>query len=344
MGSELKEKQPDSKTWQRRLSRRSFIKGVALGGAGLAAAAVVGCGSEAARGPSPASKQTPEPDSLSPKPSEIQTAPPPTPEATKEPVKFIFGEDVPENLRDEIRNGVTIGVSWLAKKSGVNLGGLSVFAYGDADKVIDAYFKRTLVQGNFDQRRVALRQSTAFAGEQRDFFVITTSPGWTRASPIIGIGGPGPIKEGRYHTVVHEIFHVLQREVDGYRGDFPHWLNEGGAHYIAARVLAENNLYDWAKIREGHVFLAPRIRETLSSMESAAGFYNKPTADNYSLGFLATEFLTRNLPDDGIPALINFWQELGKGSNWRRAFANSFGRSPDQFYGEFEAYRVRGFQ
>lgn len=322
--------------FDRRLTRRQLLKRGLEGVAGLGAALIVGCGTNETIRPRETSQ--PKPQEPIPPPPEAKT------EIKAAETSFTFGEDVPEDLRREIRDGVDIGVKWLSKKTEVNLKGVSVFAYGDADKVIDAYFKRTLVEGNFEQRRLALRQATAFAGEQKDFFVITTSPGWTRASPIIGIGGPGPIKEGRYHTIIHEIFHVLQREVDGYRGDFPHWLNEGGAHYIAGRGLAENNLYDWAKIREGHVFLAPRVRETLSSMESAAGFYNKPTADNYSLGFLAVEFLTRNLADGGIPALINFWQELGQGTNWRNTFGKSFGRNPEQFYGEFEAYRARGFK
>lgn len=284
---------------------------------------------------SPTPTLTPSPE---PKPPPTPTAEPTaTPEARRDLAQFTFGEDVPENLRQEIRSGVNIGVSWLAKKSGVNLEGLSVYAYGNADRLIDEYFKRTVVQGNFEQRRAGLRNATAFAGEQKDFFVITTSPGWTRASPIIG----GPVVEGRYHTTFHEIYHVLQREVGGYNRPPVGWLNEGGAHYIAARALDENGLYSYEEIKRRHLTRAAFFRDQLSRLEDQSAFAN---ADNYSLSFLAMDLLLGDKPDRGVGALTTYWREIGKGSGSDAAFIIAFGKTRAEYYSEFEVYRARGFQ
>ena len=278
----------------------------------------------------PAPTATPEPKPPVPLPTS-------TPEARLDLAIFNFGDDVPENLRAEIRNGVDIGVSWLTKRTGVDLRGLSVYAYGSADRTIDAYFSRTTVQGNFEQRRSGLRGATAFAGERKDFFVITTSPGWTSASPIIG----GPIVEGRYHTTFHELYHVLQREVGGYNLPPVGWLNEGSGHYIAARVLAENGIYSYDEIKRRHLTRAGFFRDPLVRLEDQSAFAN---ADNYSFSFLALDFLLRDKPDGGVAALTTYWKEIGRGSGQDAAFLIAFGKPKAEFYSLFEAYKARGFQ
>ena len=268
--------------------------------------------------------------------------PPPTPTATPEVrrdlASFNFGEDVPENLRAEIRNGVNIGVSWLAKRSGVNLEGLSVFAHGNADRLTEEYFRRKGSDPRtLDQIRRDLAQATAFAGSQKDFYVLTTSPGWTRASPIIG----GPVVEGRYHTTFHEIYHVLQREVGGYNRPPVGWLNEGGAHYIAARALDENGLYSYEEVKRRHLTRAAFFRDQLSRLEDQSAFAN---VDNYSLSFLAMDLLFGDKPDRGVGALTTYWREIGKGSGPDAAFIIAFGELKVDFYKRFEAHRAGGFQ
>jgi hypothetical protein len=56
----------------------------------------------------------------------------------------------------------------------------------------------------------------------------------------------------------------------------------------------------------------------------------------YPLSFIAVDFLTR---ERGLGALIQFWSAIGKGNAWPVAFETAFGRTVEQFYAEFEAYR-----
>lgn len=280
----------------------------------------------------------PTPKPLAPTATPQPSEPTITPEIRVDKAQFIFGEDVPENLRREIRDGVNMGVSWLAKKSGVNLEGVSVFAYGSPDKVSEAYFRRKGGDPRtLDQIKRDLAHATAFAGSQKDFYILTSSPGWTRASPIIG----GPVVEGRYHTTFHELFHVLQYEVKGYNIAPLGWLNEGGAHYIAARALDENGIYSYEAIKKGHLSRAGFFRESLARLEDQNLLAN---VDNYSLSFLAMDLLTRDLSEKGVPALVRYWREIGMGSGPDAAFIIAFGKTRPEFYAVFEAWRVRGFQ
>lgn len=266
----------------------------------------------------------------------------PTPEVVDKDINFVFGEGVSLQEQQEIKSGMVMVKDWLSAKTRVEINDLHVFASGNAVWVIDQYLGRTIFPQERDEAQRRLANATAFVGEQRDIFISTSSPGWTRTSPIIG----GPVPEGRIHTLLHEYFHILQREVEGYNGIFPHWLNEGNAHFVAAVGLDENKIYPYKKIRQGHVGEAASVEEDLRSMESAQGFYSagSPFADEYSLAFLAVEFLPKGSPDDGIPALVSFWKHIGEGIPWQIAFEFSFGKTPDQFYNEFESWRQRGFQ
>ena len=286
---------------------------------------------------------TPFPISVSsPAPEPTTKASLPTPEVNRDTTKFVFGEGVTPEQQKEIRDGINMARDWLYAKVGITINDVSVFAFANSTQLVDQYIARTIYPRPRDEVQRQLAGATAFVGEKKDMLINTSSPGWTSSSPIIG----GPVAEGRLHTLVHEWLHIFQREAGGYNGPFPHWLNEGGAHYVAARTLADNNVYPYARIREGHLGEAAKVREDLKSMESAQGFYGagSPYADEYSLGFLATEFLVNGLPNEGIPAITKFWQEIGKGVPWSTAFQASFGKTPDQFYYEFESFRKLGFK
>ena len=264
-----------------------------------------------------------------------------TPETNPNATKFVFGEGVTPEQQKEIRDGINMARDWFLAKTGIEINDVYVLAFADLTQLVDQYIARTYPRPRNEVQR-QLAGATAFVGEKKDMFINTSSPGWTSSSPIIG----GPVAEGRLHTLVHEWLHIFQREAGGYNGPFPHWLNEGGAHYVAARTLADNNIYPYQTISDGHVREASGIIETLKSMESDQGFYGagSPYADEYSLGFLATEFLVNGLPNEGIPAITKFWQEIGKGVPWPTAFQASFGKTPDQFYYEFESFRKLGFK
>ncbi|MBI2598808.1 hypothetical protein HYW40_01105 [Candidatus Curtissbacteria bacterium] len=327
-----------------KISRRKFLRVAAGSAIGILAASA---GSIAGR---EALKKLKKPENEKPKaqapPDQPQTTPridripsvtstpTRTPEIIKAQTKYNFGEDVPEDLRAQIREAVSTGIGFIKAKTGVDLEGTTVYAYGDGGKLVDEFLKTNPQAA--PQREDLKNFATAFAGPKKDFYIITTSPGWTRASPIIG----GPVLEGRYHTVYHELFHVLQYEVGGYFRPPFGWLNEGGAHYVAARALDETEKYKYEDIKNGHLKRASVSQDSLVKLENQSALSN---VDNYSRSFMAVELLTMGMPDGGIAALARYWTEVGKGQNPEIAFSRVFGIPKDEFYRKFDAWAKEGF-
>lgn len=257
---------------------------------------------------------------------------------------FDFGPDIDQDQQDQIEDAVRIASDTLKTGAGVALGDLSVHAYSSNESLVDVYMKRF----NFPEQKrgeilARLAAATAYTERDRDLFINTSSLGWNRNSPI----AEGLVLPGRYWTVLHESFHLAQSKVKADRvAEFPMWLYECSAHYFAGRSMADNRLYDWDKIRQGQVAKAATVGEDLRSMETAAGFFEAgaPYADEYSLGFLAVEYLCADFEGGGSAKLMEFWSAVGGGKPWREAFEDTFDKSVDQFYSEFEDWRARGFQ
>jgi len=254
---------------------------------------------------------------------------------------FNFSETVPEGQKKEIEQA-TKALAWYNLKTGVTLNEVKVFADDIPGRIIEQYLQRTNFPENQKaQERQNLLRATAWAGQQSDFFIITSSAGWNSASPIIG----GPAKEGRIHTTVHELFHLIQMKFNAHHRLFPYWLWEGSAHFAAAQFLKDNNIYPYENIVNGHISEASRMREQLQALETPA-FYSAgtPFADEYSLAFLATQYLTSGLPDGGIKQLTAFWEQVGKGTSWQNAFQQAFNKTTQEFYTGFEAWKQQGFK
>lgn len=273
-----------------------------------------------------------------------ESAPVATSEVRAGQPTFDFGPDISRDQRDQIEDASRTASETLSSKAGVSLDDFAVHAYSSNKSLVDVYMQRF----NFPEQKRGeiqnrLASATAYTEGDRDLFINTASLGWNRDSPI----AEGLVLPGRYYTVLHETFHLAQSKVKADRAaEFPMWLYECSAHYFAGRGMADAQLYDYSKIREGQVAKAASVGEDLRSMESVAGFYKagEAHADEYALGFLAVEKLCADSPDGGSAKLMEFWSAVGKGEDWRVAFEETFDKSVDQFYSEFESYRARGFK
>jgi hypothetical protein len=151
----------------------------------------------------------------------------------------------------------------------------------------------------------------------------------------------------------HEYVHVLQAELGCLTPGSDRtlrWLIEGMADEIAWRALIADR-----RISDRHVELtisndALRVRGlrdrglgSLSAYERAGG------ADReYALWHLAVRRLLRatvaaGKAPRGRPeiSLRRFCERVGRGADWHRAFARSFGEPVGEFYAQFEAFRRR---
>ena len=325
-----------------RLTRRRVL--TLLGGVG-AAGVLEGCNTSITvnigSNPTPTARSEAPPTTVQPaKPLPVIQVTPTairviSPEAKHDNAAFDFGDDVPENQKQEIRDAVNIGTNWYSSH-GINIENISVFAYGNAQEAVNTHLRRS--PGAGVPQNISL--VTAFVGAKDDFYIITTSDGWTKAPPIIG----GTVPEGRYYTIVHELFNVWQRKIGAYdHGPVVAWMNAGIAHYLPAIFLKEKNMYSYKEIRNGHLKEAARVSEKLSSLETYAAFHdagNKQTADEYSLAFIGVEYLVRGLPNSGINAATDYWKRISQRQPHPMAFKAAFGKTPEEFYKEFEIYRM----
>jgi hypothetical protein len=205
---------------------------------------------------------------------------------------------------------------------------ITLYVYADLESIAAAY---SAAEGfSLETARAYWSSGATATAQLRRMFVNTGSPSWRPAQAPEGI---------KLKIVAHEAFHLLQSEwVRGYPGASntgPMWLLEGTAEYIAFRAIADNGLVSFNDARAGWRISARTVQAPLRSLETYAGFL--PESVPYHLSPLAAERLLGTTL--GLPAFVSFYEAIGAGAAWRDAFLNTFGRTVDAFYDDYEAYR-----
>ncbi len=168
--------------------------------------------------------------------------------------------------------------------------------------------------------------------------------GWNKGRELLLSVGPNC--PWGFSGITHEYFHTLQRELSKWWDQCcgteevprygPLWLAEGSAVVVAEKAAEWRSLrrYEqsrarWIGIGRGHTTIG-----NLRPLEVGAGIY-RTGVPTYELAALAVDFLIK---DRGLRSLTAYY-ELVASMRWREAFQNAFGKSIDDFYREFEAYR-----
>ena len=156
-------------------------------------------------------------------------------------------------------------------------------------------------------------------------------------------------EEERRQVLFHEYVHTVQTwlaevrfqsEEPGERSFVPRWLIEGCAEYLAVRAGARRGFVDEDEQRAITVFLAKRSAGVpLSTFETQreAGFLGGSGAA-YTLGWLACERLVGAHVPDSVTR--RFWVSLASTRDWRQAFVEAFGRTPAEFYADFDSFQA----
>jgi hypothetical protein len=155
-----------------------------------------------------------------------------------------------------------------------------------------------------------------------------------------GVGWFGATGSQKLITMLHEWYHVVEFALFRcpscrYVPNPPNWLVEGAAVYESYRSANALHIASYSSLRARELYFAKRSHTPLDLL---AG--DIKTATEYSISFLATEYLVRT---GGDRALLDFWNELGQKGYVDGAFRHAFGLSLPAFYKRFQAYRNRGF-
>jgi hypothetical protein len=156
--------------------------------------------------------------------------------------------------------------------------------------------------------------------------VYTGSSIWPEISPIERVQG-----------LVHEYFHLYQFDrLEAAQANAPAWFVEGSADafgYLAASRLGVTDQLDFVRFALNRLNNDP-VAGALCSYVSAETF----PVEVYPLAYLAVQdLLARN--GRSIEGLVQVFEEIGNGSSFETAFADTFGVAPDQFCVEVEAWR-----
>ena len=138
------------------------------------------------------------------------------------------------------------------------------------------------------------------------------------------------------YNIIHEYFHTMQYRFADYSSS-PQWLSEGSADFWAYRVIVYLGLDNYPSIRQRIVAQANQTPISLAETETVIPGDHSP----YALGFMATEFLTKNYGESKV--YPDYWRSLSQYGEWKKTFSLVFGDTPEDFYKAFEEYRQKGF-
>ena len=289
--------------------------------------------------PTPTATQTPTPTytpSATPTPTYTAT-PTPTPTVTPTPVVlyepiWIFGENLPEDhITDARRVGALMhdyAVSAGMRKLDRNP---KFYIFEDLDNLLPAYAQEKGFSFVSTARREwTNRRGHAFAADGYTF-VYTGSPVFR-------------IRQTRLFVTAHEISHVqrgllIDEGLDSISFSAPAWLEEGIANYHGFRILVELGIY-----ASYHEATKPRLpaggdADDLKAGESFAIYYR----DYHGKKRFALYAIELLVAAAGEESLYRFYDNLRGRSSWKKTFEDTFGRTVDEFYKEFQQAHENGF-
>jgi len=261
----------------------------------------------------------------------------------KTSVTYKFDSGVSSGLQTNIRTGGDTADKYFRIIGGDASAKVTVYAYNNFNTLIKAemdFYKLYGSTSSEDYVRSSWTAQVCGHGNIAVIFLpVSTTTCWDGE------------KATTYTIVSHEYFHAQQGNLSGKRfavddpraevpSTGPVWLIEGGAEYFAYRALSNSKLINYSEKRKTILSRASRVSTLLSDLETHQDFVSYADEGSYQLGFLAVEYLVTSKGDG---SLLKFYKAIGGGTNWKTAFKDTFGKSIDDFYKSFEAYRKTNF-
>jgi hypothetical protein len=253
---------------------------------------------------------------------------------------FSFDSTVAAAEQQELRDDVAFALAQLRSLTGAPLRGPTIYVSRNSGQLAEWFRARFRLGASAVPVKKQQYDSggvTAEAGENA-VFVVASSRSWEFADAA-----------NRQKILAHELFHLVQQQLmnkpDNWgttpstqiRPSGPVWLTEGAAETIAYRVAAARGLFDLGQVYGSLVAQAPSWTTPLNGFETYAGSGAVGTSWN-TMWFAASRLL--DTTPKGLGAAVDYWQAIAAGTPWPEAFQKAFGRSVDQFYAEFAAYRA----
>jgi hypothetical protein len=245
------------------------------------------------------------------------------------PVRFRLDTSVtPEEQRFIVET-----LAWAHTDLG-DSGPLTIHVYGNMDHFVAAYTNDFAISAD-EARRQLMEGQTAFESGGGHLWIYL--PNYEDNSEL-----------ERRHVLFHEYVHTVQdwqAEVNFQsdkpqeRSFVPRWMVEGCAEYLSVQAGATRRFVDPEEERALVVAVAKTTAEPLRTFETGGqAEFLGGSGDSYIIGWLGCERLAQIRGQDAV--LHGFWLAMARDRDWARAFAETFGLSPADFYAGFETYRA----
>ena len=149
---------------------------------------------------------------------------------------------------------------------------------------------------------------------------------------------------GLFHEYVHTVQDWeaevnFQSKQPAERSFVPRWMVEGCAEYLAVQAGAKRSFAEPDDERAYVVAAAKATAAPLRTFETGGqAEFLGGSGDAYTVGWLGCERLSQVRGADAV--LHGFWLAMARDRDWARAFTDSFGMAPADFYAAFERYRA----
>ena len=260
--------------------------------------------------------------------------------------RFVFGDQVSAEDQRRMRESIELAMYYIQDETGVWINDYTVYTFADLENFLDVYLEET---ERPERERAKVREEIIAKGNWWASFEYTRTSG---AGGDIFLYGEMFFSSDnhRLQATAHEYFHVIQHAGfprdrvfrDTVRQNGPIWLIEGSAVYAQIRAGTHEGLLNFAGVKAGRMTQARKTAAPLQSLETQEAYASSGSV--FTLGFMAVDFLVDNfggLP--ALPTLVSFYDAIGPNMTWQDAFQDTFGISIDEFYAEFEAYRLEHF-
>ena len=281
----------------------------------------------------PTATPTPVP-TATPTATPTQTAMPtatPTPVAASPPPTWVFAGDTPEEHQTILREEMEYSRSYFSDRFGIEATGFTVLV-GDHEWMSLMY--RDMTGGGDFSLVVSPHLSSGHAlvfGSATGGAVLALVYGYLPDESLISLK----------HDIIHEYFHVLQRQLAASGVPSAYWLVEGSAVYAdyvysPSRPGRRDFLNDRYTPYRDLAVRGARDSEFLDNLSAELARFEDPSAfhdshESYPLSFISVAFLVEEHAKEE-DLFVNYWKLLGKRSTWQQAFEEAFGIPVDDFY------------
>jgi RTX calcium-binding nonapeptide repeat (4 copies) len=265
-----------------------------------------------------------------PAPAPPPPPPPQPPAAPGAPATYEFGPEVTPSQQGAVRDALDLGARYYHTALGRDVPPFQVWAYTDAETLARLFAEKSGEARSVEDARNLWASLIAHAGTSG----LWVGPQWFSQQSA---NGKKILAKEEFMILLYGIAgsNSLNSGQDDIPRAGPRWLSEGTGELAAYLAVSSAGLASMSAVRADW---AQRAKSSPVPLQRLAILRGQFEAGSNAWGIMALA-VERLVGEGGLAKMLSFYEAVGRGEAWDRAFATVFGKSLDAFYLEFAAYR-----